>query len=70
MPFLPKDANTVNDLSIYMYISKYIHVYVFMQEGFLATTLLSPRDYCSMCRNCVEVVGTTVETAVETAVFL
>ena len=37
---------------------------------FLATTLFSRRDYCNICRNCVGVVGTTVETVVETVVFL
>ena len=56
---------------IFMYKRTYICIYIriFTQEGFLATTRLSRRDYCSMCRNCVEVVGTTVETVVETAVF-
>ena len=74
MPFWPQDATTVNDLSIYIYLCTHVHTYVyiciFTQEGFLATTLLSRRHYCSVCRNCVGVVGTTVETVVETAVFL
>ena len=57
---------------LFMYKRTYICIYIriFTQEGFLATTLLSRRHYCSVCRNCVGVVGTTVETVVETVVFL